>query len=59
MLAATNNRSETVLEGFLEAVDIYGLPSRMRGDRGGENVETAVYMVMHCGTGRASFLWGS
>lgn len=29
-----NNRAVTILELFLEAVDIFGLPSRVRGDKG-------------------------
>ncbi|KAJ7096209.1 hypothetical protein C8R44DRAFT_835293 [Mycena epipterygia] len=31
----------------------------MRGDRGGENVEVSVWMIMHRGPNRASFMWGS
>lgn len=57
--ASTNNRADTVLVGFLEAVEKYGCPSRVRGDRGGENTEVAVYMIMRRGAGRASFMWGS
>lgn len=56
--AASNNTADTVLNLFLEAVDGFGLPSRVRGDRGGENKKVAVYMVMRCGPGRGSFLWG-
>jgi hypothetical protein len=48
-----------VLEVFLEAVEIYGFPSRMRGDRGGENIELATFMIMRNGPNRASFMWGS
>ena len=59
MRASMNNRASTVLEVFLEAVTNYGLPSRGRGDRGRENTDVSVFMILACGPNRASFMWGS
>jgi hypothetical protein len=57
--ASPNNEAATVLELFLDAVSKYGAPSRARGDRGGENIEVSVWMILHRGAHRASFMWGS
>ncbi len=56
--ASTNNLASTVLELFLQAVEAHGVPSRVRGDRGGENMEVAVWMIKTRGANRASFMWG-
>jgi hypothetical protein len=56
---STNNRASTVLDVFLKAVTEFGMPSRVRGDRGRENKAVSVYMVLAKGLNRASFIWGS
>ena len=42
--ASNNNRSQTVLKLFLQAVRTFGLPSRVRADHGTENVLVEEYL---------------
>ena len=58
MRCSDNNRADTVLKLFLEAVHRYGCPSRVRGDRGGENTSVADFMISERGPGRGSFICG-
>jgi transposase InsO family protein len=53
-----NNRSDTVLDLFLEATAQHGFPSRVRGDHGVENVKVAQRMEDVRGAGRGSYIWG-
>ncbi|XP_046845641.1 uncharacterized protein LOC124439460 [Xenia sp. Carnegie-2017] len=57
---STNNRADTVLNLFLYSVSQYGLPSRVRTDKGCENVGIAQFMLNHHsrGPGRGSHITG-
>ena len=59
MKCSNNNKSSTVYSYFLEAVQCYGLPSRVRSDQGGENHHVARHMLEQRGLGRGSMLTGS
>ena len=58
--ASCNNRATTVLGLFTKAVEEYGLPSRVRCDKGGKNYEVGWFMLNHPnrGPGRGSIIAG-
>jgi len=58
--ASNNNPACTAFATFQSGICEYGLPSRIRTDRGGENVEIACYMLQHSarGPGRGSVITG-
>lgn len=57
---SNNNRSDTVLDLFVGAIQNYGLPSRVRCDKGTENYGVAHFMLSHPqrGLGRGSVITG-
>ena len=55
----TNNKSETTLDLFLNGVHKFGLPSRIRSDKGMENIRVCEYMVSVRGIGRHSHIAGA
>jgi len=56
--ASGDNRADSNLKEFLNAVGEYGIPSRVRSDKGGENVLIAQFMIQRRGLNRASHICG-
>ena len=56
---STNNKSNTVRQLFLSATNNFGWPSKVRTDRGGENVRVWELMEEYSGPNRGSYLAGS
>mgnify|MGYP000073146047 CR=1 FL=1 len=56
---STNNRRETVKELFLDAIQSFGLPTRVQTDQDGENVGVWQEMEQRRGPNRGSYLAGT
>ena len=56
---ATNNKSQTVKDLFIDATERYGIPSRIRTDHGAENVLIWDLMEQFRGLNRGSALKGT
>ncbi|XP_057676532.1 uncharacterized protein LOC130906330 isoform X3 [Corythoichthys intestinalis] len=56
--ASNNNLASTTMVFFRDAVEMFGVPLRVRGDHGEENVDVARFMFSVRGTGRSSFIAG-
>ena len=55
---STNNESATVINEFYNATMKYGVPSRVRSDKGGENVLVCHFMISVRGAERGSHIAG-
>jgi transposase InsO family protein len=56
--ASNNNLADTVLDLFLHAAQVYGIPSCLRGDHGTENLAVAAWIEEYRGVRRGSYIWG-
>lgn len=55
---SNNNRAQTVLKEFLEAVGQFGMPSHVRSDLGVNNYKVAQFMIERRGMNRGSVITG-
>lgn len=57
---SVDNKASTVVSYFMEGIQRFGLPSRIRGGYGGENADVAWFMLTHPDRGpdRGSFIAG-
>lgn len=56
---SNNNRAETVFRAFIQAVEEYGVPKRVRPDKGSENIKVAEYMFQQRGIESKPFIAGT
>lgn len=56
---STDNRADTVLKLFVDAVETFGSPLHVRCDQGVENVDVARWMLENRGLNRGSVITGS
>jgi len=55
---SNNNRATTVFDLFQEVICNHGVPSRVRGDHGTENLMVAQWMEENMGLDQGSYIWG-
>ena len=56
---STNNRAETVLWLFVDAVQTYGVPKKLRTDMGGKNIDAWDYMIDYHSGNKSCIIIGS
>ena len=56
---ANNNLASTVMQQFAAATKLYFIPSRIRCDKGTENIAVAKFMLLERGFDRGSVITGS
>ena len=56
---STNNRAKTVLWSFVDAVQTYRVPKKLRTDMGGENVDAWDYMIDYHSGNESCIITGS
>ena len=59
MRCSNNNKASTVFDLFIEATKYFFVPSRVRSDRGLENIKVAEFMLAYRGFDRGSMITGS
>lgn len=55
---STNNTSSTVFQLFLQSIQTYKCPRRVRSDHGTENIDVARWMLYHFGIDAKPFITG-
>ena len=58
VVVASDNKADTALHAFLKGVTEYGLPQRVRTDKGKENMKIAEYMLTAHGLESRSHITG-
>lgn len=58
VVVASDNKADTALHAFLKGVREYGLPKRVRTDKGKENIKIAEYMLRAHGVQSGSHITG-
>ena len=55
---ASDNTADTAFAAFMSGVDKFGIPERVRTDKGLENLRIAEFMLQHRGLNRGGHITG-